>query len=88
MTLLTRVLPHQTDQVFLTDGGIETWLNFNKGVALREFASFELLATAEGRAQLRTYFDPFMDMAHASGVGYVLATPTWRANPDWGEVLG
>lgn len=76
------------DAVALTDGGLETSLLFHAGFELPCFASFPLLASARGRAALRRYFEPFLDMAQERGVPFVLDTATWRANPDWGEQLG
>lgn len=72
----------------LTDAGLETWLIFQKGVELREFAAFELLLNPEGRTLLDAYFHPFIEMAAKENRGLVLETPTWRASPDWGETLG
>jgi homocysteine S-methyltransferase len=74
--------------VALTDGGIETVLLFHEGFDLPCFASFPLLADERGRAALRRYFEPFLDAARQRGVPFVLDTPTWRANPDWGAQLG
>lgn len=76
------------DAVALTDGGLETSLLFHAGFELPCFASFPLLASERGRAALRRYFEPFLDMAQERGVPFVLDTATWRANPDWGEQLG
>ena len=72
----------------LTDGGIETVLLFREGFDLPCFASFPLLADERGRAALRRYFEPFLDMAQERGLAFVLDTATWRANPDWGAQLG
>lgn len=81
-------LPHTSAATFLTDGGMETTLLFEHGIELPEFASFPLLESEEGRAALRTYFEPYLAIARGAGFGIVLDTPTWRANPDWGEKLG
>jgi S-methylmethionine-dependent homocysteine/selenocysteine methylase len=81
-------LPQLSDRVFLTDGGIETTLIFLEGIELRSFASFELLKTAEGTAQLRRYFSRYAAMARNAGMGFVLESATWRANADWAEQLG
>ena len=67
---------------------METTLIFEQGMELPEFASFPLVETDEGRAALRAYFEPYLAIARERGVGIVLDTPTWRANPDWGEKLG
>jgi homocysteine S-methyltransferase len=74
--------------VALTDGGIETVLLFHEGFDLPCFASFPLLGDVRGRAALRRYFEPFLDTAQQRGLPFVLDTPTWRANPDWGAQLG
>ena len=37
-----------------------------------------------GRAALRSYFDRYIALALAQRRGFVLESPTWRANPDWG----
>jgi homocysteine S-methyltransferase len=81
-------LPQPGGEVFLTDGGLETTLVFLEGVELPCFAAFPLLEDEVGRARLRRYFRPYLDMARARGVGFVLDTVTWRANADWGEKLG
>ena len=50
-------LPQTGDELFLTDGGLETMLVFHEGIELPPFASFPLLETGSGRAVLRRYFD-------------------------------
>jgi homocysteine S-methyltransferase len=75
-------------RLFLTDGGLETTLIFHQGVELPSFAAFTLLADEAGRAVLDAYYAPYLALAAERGTGLVLDTPTWRANPDWGERLG
>jgi S-methylmethionine-dependent homocysteine/selenocysteine methylase len=72
----------------VTDGGIETTLIFHYGLELPAFAAFTLLDTAQGRAALQRYFSTYTDLAQHLGLGLVLESPTWRANPDWGAQLG
>ena len=74
--------------IALADGGIETALTDRLGQDLPEFAAFVLLETEPGRRALRDYYRPFLELAEASGAEIVLDTPTWRANPDWGRLLG
>ena len=81
-------LPQLADRVFLTDGGIETTLIYHQGIDLPEFAAFVLLEDEAGREELRTYFRPYADIAADAGLGLVLETPTWRANPDWATRVG
>lgn len=72
----------------LTDGGLETSLIFDQGVQLPEFAAFPLVETEAGRQALRAYFAPYLALARDYETGFVLDTPTWRANPDWAARLG
>lgn len=81
-------LPQLGGRVFLSDGGLETTLIFQEGWDLPMFEAFTLLDTARGRAALRAYFDRYIPLAIDQGAGFVLETPTWRANPDWGAKLG
>ena len=76
------------DRLYITDGGLETSLIFDRGLDLPCFAAFVLLADEDGRAALRDYFEPYLAIARAQEVGFVLDTATWRANPDWGAQLG
>ena len=81
-------LPQLEGPLFATDGGMETWLIFDRGLELPCFASFPLVETAEGRAALEAYFEPYLALARRHGIGFVLEAPTWRANPAWGAELG
>lgn len=47
-----------------------------------------MLDHPEGRARLRGYYDPYLDIARRLSAGFVVETPTWRANPDWAGQLG
>lgn len=73
---------------WVTDGGIETDLIFHHGVDLPEFAAYPLLRTDDGRALLRAYYEGYAAVAERTGAGLRLESPTWRANPDWGALLG
>ena len=88
MTTYRQSLPQLGEDVFLTDGGIETTLIFHDGFDLPYFASFVLLESNEGMAALRKYFSSYLDIAAGSKAGFILETPTWRANADWGDKLG
>ena len=73
---------------FVTDGGLETDLIYHRGMDLPAFAAFPLVEEEPGRAALRGYYDEYAEIARRAGVGLVLESPTWRANPDWGTSLG
>jgi homocysteine S-methyltransferase len=72
----------------LTDAGLETVLVFEEGIDLPQFAAFPLVDSDDGRAALRRYYTSFLELARDRGVPLVLSAPTWRANPDWGRLLG
>lgn len=80
--------PLLSERCAVADGGIETALDERLGQQLPEFAAFTLLETEPGRAALAEYYRPFIELAAAAGVPLVLDTPTWRANRDWGALLG
>jgi homocysteine S-methyltransferase len=81
-------LPQLSGETFITDGGMETTLIFDEGIALPDFASFVLLEDPTGVDVLLAYYTSYLEIAARHGVGIVLDTPTWRANPDWGDRLG
>lgn len=74
--------------MFLTDSGLETDLIFNKGFDLPEFAAFPLLDNEEGRRALSDYYGAHAALAQKHGMGFVLESPTWRANPEYGPRVG
>jgi S-methylmethionine-dependent homocysteine/selenocysteine methylase len=73
---------------WVTDGGLETDLLFQRGIDLPEFASFPLVRDAAGTEVLISYYHDYAGIAAAAGAGLVLEAPTWRANRDWGRQLG
>lgn len=81
-------LPQLGERLFLTDGGLETTLVFHDSMDLPCFASFPLLDTEAGLKRLRDYYAQYAMIAVKNRRGFVLETPTWRANPDWGRKLG
>ena len=81
-------LPPLDGELFLTDGGLETYLIFQRGIDLPEFAAFDLIKDDAGRAELSDYYRPYLDLAGRYGAGFIIETPTWRANPGWGAAVG
>ena len=78
----------QPDRLFLTDGGLETDMIFNRGVDLPSFASINLLRSEEGREALEEYYRSYLDLARRLGTGFELVSASWRASPDWAGQLG
>jgi homocysteine S-methyltransferase len=81
-------LPQFKGGVFLSDGGMETDLIFNRGVDLPLFASFPLVETEAGRKHLVDYYEGFLAIARERGTGFILDSATWRSSHDWGAKLG
>jgi homocysteine S-methyltransferase len=77
-----------SDDLIVTDGGMETWLVFDHGIDLPAFAAYPLVATPEGRALLTEYYGHYAEIARSIDAALLLETPTWRANPDWATTLG
>jgi S-methylmethionine-dependent homocysteine/selenocysteine methylase len=91
MTMTARYrdrLPQLDGQFFMSDGGLETTLIFHQGLPLPENAAFDLLRHDEGVRVLRRYFDQYAAIARRRRLGFVLESPTWRANPDWASRIG
>lgn len=88
MTKTKTILPHQSEQPFLTDGGLETTLVFLQGFELPYFAAFNLLKDRKGYDALHNYFLRYLQIAKDFKTGFILESPTWRANPDWIEKIG
>ena len=84
----TRHLPQLDGGMFLTDGGLETDMIFNRGRDLPLFAAFTLLETEDGTDELRRYYEPYLELAAEHELGFVLESPTWRASPRWAAELG
>ena len=74
--------------LFVTDGGLETELIFHDGLDLPCFAAFPLLENPDTRVRLRRYYDGYLAIAREHDAGFIVETPTWRANPDWAGQLG
>jgi homocysteine S-methyltransferase len=88
MTKYRHDLPQRRGGIFLTDGGMETTLIFREAIDLPHFAAFVLLDSEEGRETLKRYYEAYLAVARDHDAGFVLDSPTWRANPDWGSRLG
>jgi homocysteine S-methyltransferase len=77
----------RTVRPFLTDGGFETWLFFQKGFEAPHFAAIVLMDNDKARREMRSYFDGFLTMAASAQTGFILDTNTWRGCTRWGPEL-
>lgn len=76
------------DRIWLAWTGMETDLIFNQGVDLPGFAAFPMVDSSDGRARLRDYYLKLIQIGRDTGVGIILDTPTWMANPDRAKGAG
>ena len=74
-------LPTPGGQLYVTDGGLETDLIYNRGFDLEVFAAFPLVYDEQGRAALADYYAGYADIARQAGVGLVLAAPRGGPTP-------
>jgi S-methylmethionine-dependent homocysteine/selenocysteine methylase len=81
-------LPTASADLFLTDGGLETTLIFLEGHELPFFAAFDLLKNERGYRAIKDYYKRYLKIAKDFKTGFILESPTWRANPDWIEKIG
>lgn len=77
-------LPQTKDRLFMTDGGLETTLIYQDGVALPYFAAFDLLKDEAGMQHLRRYFNRYVKIALARRMGIVLEAPDLAGQPGLG----
>jgi len=87
-------LPQLSDELFLTDGGLETSMIFLKGIDLPYFAAIDLLNSQEGYDALINYYIDYIKIAKKFNTNFILVakkfntnfileSPTWRSSPDW-----
>jgi S-methylmethionine-dependent homocysteine/selenocysteine methylase len=88
MSKYRKHLPQLQNKLFLSDGGLETTLIYHENVDLPLFAAFDLLKDEAGTEALRGYYEPYLELAAERGLGFVLESPTWRANPRWAAKIG
>lgn len=88
MTTERAALPQLQGATLLTDSGIETDVIYGAGRDLPAFALFPLIEDESGRGILERFYRSHLATAADHGFGYVLETPSWRSNPDWGTSLG
>lgn len=81
-------LPQLGNEIFLTDGGLETTLLFHEKLDLPLFTTFPLFNDERAVEVMRQYYRKHAALAAQNGFGFILESATWRSNADWGEKLG
>jgi len=82
------VLPNASEDLYLTDGGLETTLVFLEGYELPCFAAFDLLKDEKGYQAIKDYYKRYLNIAKNFKTNFILESPTWRASPDWLQKTG
>lgn len=88
MAISKTTFANDSTELFLTDGGLETTLVFLEGFELPCFAAFDLLKNEKGYHAIKDYYRRYLNIARDFNTGFILESPTWRANPDWIEKTG
>ena len=81
-------LPQLSGEIFLTDGGTETYLIYKRGLELPHFSAFHLLDEPKGYEEVRQYFTNYAAIAKKYRKGLILCSINYRASSDWGALLG
>ena len=74
--------------MFLTDGGLETTLIFHHGKNLPHFACFPMINDPIENQVIEDYYVDYLKISKKNRLGFILETPTFRSNKDWGYKLG
>lgn len=88
MSKYRSALPQTADEIFLTDGGLETTLLFHEGLDLPNFTTFPLFYDEKALEIMRQYYRKHAALARENEFGFILESATWRSNADWGAQLG
>lgn len=81
-------MPVPGGKTFLTEGGIETYMQYKKGHEFRHFCLFDLMNNAAAMADLRVYHVQLIEAALKHKTGAVLDGIHYRTSRDWGALLG
>ena len=81
-------LPQLSGKTCLTEGGIETYMQYKRGHELRSFCLFDLMNDRNAVADLRIYHERLIEVALKHKVGAILDGIHYRTSKDWGELLG
>ena len=85
---MTTKIPVPGHDTFVTEGGIETYMQYKKGHELRHFCLFDLMNSKKAMADLRDYHVNIIEAALRHRIGAVLDGVHYRTSRDWGELLG
>ncbi len=81
-------IPEPGGRTYLTEGGIETYMQYKKGHEIRHFCLFDLMNDKAAMADLREYHVQLIEAALKHKTGAVLDGVHYRTSRDWGSLLG
>lgn len=85
----TKSFPLQReDELYLTEGGVETELMYKLGFELPHFSTFPLFENREAMSAIRGIFHRYLDVVAKYGLSALISGLDYRASPDWGALLG
>lgn len=82
------LLPQLNGKTCLTEGGIETYMQYKMGHELKSFCLFDLMNDPKAVVDLRVYHERLIEVALKHKVGAILDGIHYRTSKDWGELLG
>ncbi len=81
-------LPQLQGYDMVTQGGMETWLQYIDGFELQNFCFFDLLNNPKAVTAQRDYHRKIIEAVIPYGFGVLVEGLHYRASRDWGELLG
>lgn len=85
-TLIDKILDN--DNIVLTSGGLETSLVYKHKLDLPYFSCINLFNNEDAKKIIYDFYLQYVQLAQKNDVYFILDTPTWRFNKDWGMKLG
>lgn len=80
--------PIANGPTYLTEAGIETYIDYKIGIPIPNFCLFDLLNDAVAEAAIKDYFRALLRVAEAHNRGFILCGLHYRASADWGALMG
>lgn len=84
---MSAILPSPNGPIFLTEAGIETYIEYKMGFPLKHFCLFDLLNNPRATAAITDYYRNLLDVAKTHKTGMILCGLHYRASPDWGALM-
>jgi len=80
--------PQEEGRFYLSEGGVETELQYKHEFELPHFAVFPLLNNPDAATKLKEMFRSYLDVVAKHQACALMGGLDYRASPDWGELLG